>query len=487
MVAPIKAATPNPLALQVRQHLVAQATQMLAPLLLLVRQRLLDLLDQAAPSREMQERRDTWNHYQRHSVLWQDGTTRAWQNALRSGEARTPRLSLDAGLELVGTDVVENRIIASRLALGVMEKAATQVNDLRKRAKALQGDQELVATDIVHPETLILPLIEQWVQNGFSRESWSLVHDTVQQHLNQQLQRMYASCNEQLIARGVLPVIELVARPGAPAAQVPSQASAPVARVTAPPARTTSPRHKAEAAEPANSVGSVITAAYQGVAQSGYVAASVHSDVAGTISGQAGRHIPNTVRAPRERAGRMQVMLDRIGQMIGTGGSPVKQGFADTVINAFNTPTLIQAIDQQQALRQDSLGEEMISFGDAVTGTVHIARVVDDLRQQSTALKEQAQTDSEKAIIELVALMFQSILQEDRLPPGIRVWFARLQMPVLRIALAEPDFFSRLNHPARQLIDHMGSCVMGFDASGISSTALEAEIKRVVQVTPTSR
>ena len=55
-------------------------------------------------------------------------------------------------------------------------------------------------------------------------------------------------------------------------------------------------------------------------------------------------------------------------------------------------------------------------------------------------------------------------------------------MPVLRIALAEPVFFSEVNHPARQLIDHMGSCVLGFDASGISSAALEQEIKRVVQV-----
>ncbi|MER8281059.1 DUF1631 family protein, partial [Acinetobacter baumannii] len=81
-----------------------------------------------------------------------------------------------------------------------------------------------------------------------------------------------------------------------------------------------------------------------------------------------------------------------------------------------------------------------------------------------------------------VALMFQSILSEDRLPPSIRVWFARLQVPVLRVALAEPQFFSDLNHPARKLIDRMGSCVMGFDASSINGNALETEIRRVVQV-----
>ena len=77
--------------------------------------------------------------------------------------------------------------------------------------------------------------------------------------------------------------------------------------------------------------------------------------------------------------------------------------------------------------------------------------------------------------------MFQSILAEDRIPPTVRVWFARLQMPVLRVAIAEPEFFDSLQHPARRLIDRMGSCVLGFDVA-VSGGAMEAEIKRVVQV-----
>jgi hypothetical protein len=81
-----------------------------------------------------------------------------------------------------------------------------------------------------------------------------------------------------------------------------------------------------------------------------------------------------------------------------------------------------------------------------------------------------------------VALLFQSILMEERLPAAIRVWFARLQMPVLRVAIAEPEFFGSVEHPARQLIDRMGSVVMGFAAAAISGSALETEIKRIVQV-----
>jgi hypothetical protein len=85
-----------------------------------------------------------------------------------------------------------------------------------------------------------------------------------------------------------------------------------------------------------------------------------------------------------------------------------------------------------------------------------------------------------------VALLFQSILTEDRIPATVRVWFARLQMPVLRVAVTEPDFFATIDHPARRLIDRMGACVMGFDSAAGTGTgvgeALEKEIKRVVQV-----
>ncbi|MCY7319045.1 MAG: DUF1631 domain-containing protein, partial [Ramlibacter sp.] len=122
-------------------------------------------------------------------------------------------------------------------------------------------------------------------------------------------------------------------------------------------------------------------------------------------------------------------------------------------------------------------GEVDIVYDDA-----RVEQVATELRQRSGDLKKKAATSTEKATIEIVALMFQSILAEERIPPAIRVWFARLQMPVLRVAIAEPEFFGSLSHPARQLIDRMGSCVMGFDAASIGGSALETEVKRVVQV-----
>ena len=126
--------------------------------------------------------------------------------------------------------------------------------------------------------------------------------------------------------------------------------------------------------------------------------------------------------------------------------------------------------------------------GGAVVPVVDVAipveQALNDLKENSAELKKAAETPSEKATIEVVALMFQSILNEDRIRPSLRVWFARLQVPVLRLALAEPDFFSAQDHPARRLIDRMGSCALGFspDASEVTGQALENEIRRIVQV-----
>jgi len=104
---------------------------------------------------------------------------------------------------------------------------------------------------------------------------------------------------------------------------------------------------------------------------------------------------------------------------------------------------------------------------------IAVSQAATEVRQRATELKEKAATASEKAIIEIVALMFQSILDEDRIPPSVRVWFARLQVPGLRVALAEPEFFHKADHPARKLIDRMGSCVLGFDANAINGSTLE--------------
>jgi len=455
---------PAQLAAQVRHRLVAQAVVAMDSLLGVVQERLTALMNEAAPSREMQMRRDAWMAFQRFKSRWRDGTVQAWQTTLLPVSRPAP-ITTDSTLSLLGTEVVENKIIASRMALDLMEKGAQDVNDLRKRLKSLNNDRELNSRDIVHPEVLMLPLVEQWDASGLSRESWQLVNPVVQRHFNEQLQKTYALCNEELVAQGVLPVIDFSPKH----VSMPQESGAADAQAGTPPPNPT-PESRGRRAED-------------------------------RLAGGGGGNIGSPIGFGNPRLGRAQGILQQLGQLLGgvLGGgfagqvqSPIgvaragstsprfERAGAESVAYAGPSAPLMVALAQQPRLNEVYFSAEQGVYPSGYP--VMIERVASELRQQSTELKGKAQTDDEKTIIELVALMFQSILQEDRIPTGVRVWFARLQMPVLRVALAEPDFFTRQDHPARQLIDHMGSCVLGFDASGISSAALETEIKRVVQV-----
>jgi uncharacterized coiled-coil protein SlyX len=147
------------------------------------------------------------------------------------------------------------------------------------------------------------------------------------------------------------------------------------------------------------------------------------------------------------------------------------------------SPGLGRAIDSaQQGIRQRLAGS-----GQDGEAALTAPAMLEELHQRKQALKQAAASPEERATIEIVALLFQSILTEERIPASVRVWFARLQMPVLRVAVTEPDFFATIDHPARRLIDRMGACVMGFDSAsspnaGDPNSALEKEIKRIVQV-----
>lgn len=448
------------LAFRIRKQLMTQAAVAMASLVHVVQERVNSMMNEAAPPHEKQLRRDVWMAYQTEKSRWQEGVAKAWQNALMAPPPvrSTSPVRADA-LELISTDEVEDKIIASRLALGLMEIAATEVNDLRTRLKSISGGRDLTAQDIVHPETLFSAVVEQWGACGLPREAWPLINEVVKSHLFEPFKAAYAQCNEILIDLGVLPVIEFAS----------NYKSSSYGQSALPDRADGASAPGAVPARPSPSQG-------LGAYWRGSRAQVVIDQISRLLVGVA----PPTQHAP---------LMGRAayggGNSSATGGAPSVYG-ATMGQGLAAQPGLLSVPMMTVLAQQPMLGDVYYSSQPGavyqVAAPMLVQRVADQMRQQSAEVKSKAGTDEEKAIVELVALMFQSILEEDRIPTGIRVWFARLQMPVLRVALAEPDFFTQMDHPARQLIDHMGSCVLGFDASGISSAALEVEVKRIVQV-----
>lgn len=84
------------------------------------------------------------------------------------------------------------------------------------------------------------------------------------------------------------------------------------------------------------------------------------------------------------------------------------------------------------------------------------------------------------ASIDSLASLFQSILMENRLTSLMRVWLARLQMPLVRQALAQPTTSSSESNFGIDLVTHLVACAIEQEGSAVPADALEAEIRRLV-------
>ncbi len=461
------------LARAVRERFLQEMGHAMTELGATVLTRLTELLDEPCSSRESQLRRDVWMAYKRCRPLWVESTLKMWRECLDPAPAEKKSASSPepAGLELVGTDVVENKILASRLVMTVNDKVQAPLDDLRVRIKFLEKIEDLSGKDILRPEVLVLYMVEQWNRSGMPGDSWLSVNDTVQTGLIASLKKAYENCNALLISKGVLPTIELKDRVRAPVRAVASRAPAAVpsgaASASAPLQRPEMQGSHGADTGHASAHASVGSSTFWRPSSGGVgVARDDHH-----ASGDANMMAATPLARARVRA---QGVIGQIRRLFTsyTGGEMA------SAVHPVQTPALVEAIRPQvTAASYASGGTLYMDYSPA-----GVVRVADDLREKTAELKKKAETKGEKATIEIVALMFQSILTEDRIPPGIRVWFARLQMPVLRVALEDPDFLGTTEHPARMLIDRMGSCVMGFDAAGVEGHAMEVEVRRIVQV-----
>lgn len=458
------------LAHEVRKQFLQEACDILADLGTAVQQRLTALMDEAAPQREMQLRRDAWMQYQRVSRTWLRDTTDAWQAALLPAPVKPLNPEAALNFELVDEGVMENRIVAARLALAVTDRATVELDDLRLRIRKLEGRDDVDREDVLSPTLLCNALLEHWTAQGLSQDTWRMVQDSVLGLFPSRLKQAYANCNAFLVANEVLPSIDLQDRyrrvAPASAGAIPARPGAlEVPGTPAVEQRTRAPA----AARPA-----VVAPLALGRATSGAPALAVPVV------------LPQPATQAQARQG-AQLVLGRLQQLLLKQRPkdfqltlPMAASQAEVARSARKSiASGLAAALAAQTWNEVTSASAALASKDAAPSLAGMAARV---RETSEALKTQATTPNEKATVEVVALMFQAILQEDRIPPGIRVWFARLQIPVLRLALADPEFFASLDHPARQLIDRMGSCALGFDASGIQASELEAEIKRVVQV-----
>lgn len=441
--------------------------------------------------------------FKRLRAGWVEAIQRLWQEAQTAPAPEAPTGKPETKkLSLVEDDVVEDRIVASRLGAAVLEMAGSEWNDLRLRMQRLEH-AEIAPDDLLRPEAFAEVLVKAWMACGLKRPMWDLAQAGLQPVLGRHYKEAYAQANAQLAQHGIEATLAVRSRPQrtgfqaspgttalrsgssgfgasgdsghgamAPAGGGWRAPPAPAGHAPVEDARmawSASPaalRHRQAGAMPSVPTGT--TAWREGVSATALERAAQETRMVTGMS---------PVARVRQRA---QGVLGQLRRLLSDHVADYDSGAAP----APPSPPLARALAEppDPAYAVTELMHRVGGTDTMPQMAPDVGAVARQLRQRAADLKAKAERPSEKAIIEIVALMFQAILAEERIAAGIRVWFARLQIPVLRLALAEPDFFASADHPARQLIDRMGACALGFDAAQVAGDRLEREVKRIVQV-----
>lgn len=107
-----------------------------------------------------------------------------------------------------------------------------------------------------------------------------------------------------------------------------------------------------------------------------------------------------------------------------------------------------------------------------------VEKVLEENRSRG---RPDALNQSDEDIINLVAMFFDFVLDDRNLPVPFQALISRLQIPVLKVALKDREFFSHTDHPARRFINEIANSAVGWDQSEKESQdQLYKEVNRVV-------
>ncbi|WOX06153.1 DUF1631 domain-containing protein [Microbulbifer pacificus] len=329
-------------------------------------------------------------------------------------------------LSLLNNDDLEQQVAIRTMVANVRRDHAESIAALSLRLDTLLPSKIYDENMPLGPAAICAAFADALEDVEISLRARMTVFKKFELQLVNRLGELYEACNRLLIEQGVLPTID------DPLRRQSRQQARPQRRPPMPPGAVADAGMQALGQLPAGPQGTEgmaptgLSAAGMAPGASGYAAPGYpEMGYGGAVDGGAGTG--NGSYAP--------------GLMpFGSGAAPMA------------TPTLLQHLGQfQMALPVQS----------GATG--HLVNVTELLQQHLIASKQSAslqELDSE--VIRLVDMLFSFMLEDRNLAEPIKVQLIRLQLPMLKLAVADKAFFSKGGHPARRLLNELADAAIGW-------------------------
>lgn len=128
-----------------------------------------------------------------------------------------------------------------------------------------------------------------------------------------------------------------------------------------------------------------------------------------------------------------------------------------------------EEIASQDLVKILSLAQHQNTFTQAPVNSSGAPINIRELLQHLLTNNEQQQTQAinqvDDDVINLVSMMFDFILDDRNLASPMKALIGRLQIPMVKVAIADKTFFSKGGHPARRLLNEMAMAALGWQES----------------------
>jgi Protein of unknown function (DUF1631) len=299
----------------------------------------------------------------------------------------------------------------------------------------------------ISPDTIVKALQIACEQMTAGYQSKLTVMRLVEAGMAKEMMGVYRDINAHLVSRHVLPQIRpTYHRPQASGSR------------TTPSAGATSATTSNSAAS-----GSAMTAAPAQTAHDLF--ATLQQLIAGGTSAHAGTSAANAGMG-----------------LFGNGSAPNGGGAQD--MDSITSTGLISALTDIQHQLMAGRAETaqfaaMLNLQNFVPGETPNASLnfLREIKQQAVATGSN-QVDA--MTIDIIAMLFDYVFEDKAIPDSVKALLAKLQIPVLKVAIMDKSFFSLKTHPARRLLDVLAEASVCFAGQASKEDPLYQQIEAVV-------
>ncbi len=365
---------------------------------------------------------------------------------------KSPAASFNASeLSLVADDDLEEKLAVEAISKRLTNNCDEELRAVSQRLGFLMSEPELNdEANPISPDTIVKALQIACEQMTSGYQSKLTVMRLVEAGMAKEMMSVYRDINAHLVSRHVLPQI----RPSYHRPQASGSRTTPSTS-----AATTNNSHSA-------ATGAATTAA---PAQSAQSAQDLFATLQQLIAGSAAAH-PGSNTA--------NVGMGLFANASGSSAAAAQDVGSITSSGLISALTDIQ--HQLMAGRAETaqfaamLNLQNFVPGETPTASLNFLR---EIKQQAVATGSN-QVDA--MTIDIIAMLFDYVFEDNAIPDSVKALLAKLQIPVLKVAIMDKSFFSLKTHPARRLLDVLAEASVCFAGQASKEDPLYQQIEAIV-------